>query len=600
MEKPFIYLAFANQEGKKDNLKALNEEIQNLKIKLMRRAISEELNYALDENVEDGLLVDSFRELKLAVDRPKIIHFAGHADISTWRIKGDKRFEGQRIETILRGISNVKLVFMNACSTDTLKKYFLDELNVEAVISTDTSIDDAQATLFSTTFYDSLLIHGKTILDSFNEAAVKIGMSTELVKEGNSRGMVMKNKDEKHLSWGLSWRDKTVEQADFKILFSKDIPPEKRQLWIDYEQKVTELKQKAVGISTELESIELQRAQLTAAITDESIRTIALQALDRNKELIKEPLKKLEDEAEILRLKLINLSLPNYVQSRLDEFNFDKQMGGMNEACMDKINFKYRTGAYILRGTKECGLGFLIKKIASSFMLTPEDTIFKDDDKKPVVVDCGALSFQHNLLLKDLQKRFRLEKESISNINDLANAFVKNHFKLPYSSPFILIFDNLQIQEHLETVQLLINDFWVAMHKALKKEAISRPVLFLIVERRPVISEFDIPFNADDFTPKDADFINSNGLVHCADDVSKDVISVTSIKDWCTQKGFIFSAWVSRAELLLDANRPRVQPTLMKMAENFVPKSDDKTDDAYIKTQQYILEQDELKFYRIW
>ena len=605
MEKPFIYLAFANQENVKDRLLALYKEMQSLKIKLMLRAIGEDLIYAMDENVGDSLLSESFLALKSAKERPKIIHFAGHADMTSWRLKDNKQFDSDVINTLLSGVENVKLVFMNACSTEPLKKFFLEDLKVDAVIATDQSIDDNQAFLFSTTFYNSLLYHGNSIKQAFTDAVGMIEMSVEVNNEGNVRGFVMK-KGTTHKPWGLSWRDEIAEKADFKIAFSKGIPDEQIRLGAEYEEKSVELRQIAIELKESPQREELE------AIPNQRSREYALKGFERDTKLFNT----LNAEVEALREKLIGFKLPTYIQSRLDEFNFDNQMLGMVKNCQG-ANQKFRTGAYILRGTEECGLGFLIKKIATSFMLTAEDTIFKDDEKKPIVLDFKRVSSEQLTPIKELQKRLKLPDESNLNVQGLATAFVATHLKIQYSTPFILIFDNLRIREHRDIVQFLILEFWVALHKALKKAGYLRPVLFLIVERRPlktnpILMDIESPaaapalFNANDFIPQDTDFLNDGGLVHFADDVSEDVISVKTLEYWCISRGFLFTAWAAKAKLFLDPLRPRVQPTLLKMVDNLIPAdktSEDKAhnpNDPHFQSRQYILAQDQLNFCKIW
>lgn len=157
--------------------------------------------------------MDIAKDVESMIENLTIFHFAGHANSTQLRL-ADKSVEGQSVAYLLQEASQLKLVFLNGCSTMGQVEEFLESNKEIAIIATYRPIPDTKATVFAESFY-SYLILGKTIKESFDQAILgenlkpkdfhfrQLGPKSKIAfKNKNLWGIFCKNNDT--LNWKLS------------------------------------------------------------------------------------------------------------------------------------------------------------------------------------------------------------------------------------------------------------------------------------------------------------------------------------------------------------------------------------------------------------
>jgi len=209
MENPVVFLAFANDDD--SHLPLLDEE---------RRVISDHLLPLANNNfiqlfVEPGVRTEDLtRYITDFKDRIAIFHYGGHAE-SNYLLFEDQEANAEGVAQLLALQSNLKLVFLNGCSTlDQVKLLF--DLGIPAVIATSVPIADPSAKAFSDAFYNALASN-HTIEESFKIAASNHQMKSgtmPTINRGFGRqasGLVSV------LPWGLYTKEDESNILDWKI-----------------------------------------------------------------------------------------------------------------------------------------------------------------------------------------------------------------------------------------------------------------------------------------------------------------------------------------------------------------------------------------------
>lgn len=150
-EKPVVFLAFANakEEGYLSQLKKESALLYDLFSPLNR---SGQLEILREESLEHGELAKRLSQYK---ERLTVLHYGGHANSQSLSFEdGPGNVEG--IAMMLKLQTNLKLVFLNGCSTQEQAKPFL-EAGVPVVIATTRSVSDKDATFFAEHFYHALI-----------------------------------------------------------------------------------------------------------------------------------------------------------------------------------------------------------------------------------------------------------------------------------------------------------------------------------------------------------------------------------------------------------------------------------------------------------
>ncbi len=213
--KPVIFLAYANDRVDPSNyLRDLVAEVRTIRRSLEAKVLS---TYRLEEranaNLDDILRV--FDQYTQAIE---VFHFAGHANelqLVLERGQGEVAVAGAAgFNRLLAQQSNLKLVFLNGCST-WAQAEALAALGVPAVIATSSSINDQAASQFASRFYERLAGQA-SIAKAFEAAEIKV--QTQL---GNTRSMYWEEtatKDE--FPWRLYGKG-----ADWKLNSSRISKP---------------------------------------------------------------------------------------------------------------------------------------------------------------------------------------------------------------------------------------------------------------------------------------------------------------------------------------------------------------------------------------
>lgn len=219
---PVIYLAFANHST--NPLPNLAREGRVLLQTLAPRGQAGDFNVHRDELIILPVLADYLRRYK---DQIVLFHFAGHAHASALIFLEQKAI-GTGIAELLAQQTNLKLVFLNGCSTQAQVTLLLD-LGIPAVIATACSVGDDTASTFAEHFYDALA-RDFTIQKAFDHAAAYLktaGQTINFSRELRPREAV----DTNH--WGLFARDEAA--LNWKLP-SKNaptwLPPWMNKLWV--------------------------------------------------------------------------------------------------------------------------------------------------------------------------------------------------------------------------------------------------------------------------------------------------------------------------------------------------------------------------------
>ncbi len=169
--RPVIYLAFADDPD--DRLDQLKDERQGIVDAL--KAVRE----AVDVEHEPNVTVERMSEqVKDFGSRLVVFHYGGHADDGKLRLEGGGGYV-RGLALTLGELPNVRLVFLNGCSTEGLIAELFDA-GVPAVIATSAPIGDVRAKTLAVSFYAALahpgrqklggLLGGRSIREALKEA----------------------------------------------------------------------------------------------------------------------------------------------------------------------------------------------------------------------------------------------------------------------------------------------------------------------------------------------------------------------------------------------------------------------------------------------
>ncbi|MCP4437446.1 MAG: CHAT domain-containing protein [Aureispira sp.] len=162
VERPVILLTFANQQDAyldklKDESKRLNDVLSYHHDKGTIEVYREE-----STTIDDlGKAIDRF------ANRIVMYHYAGHADGERLYFE-ENAGNADGLASLLGNLPNLKLVFLNGCSTKDQVESLLNN-GVKAVIATAVPIDDLKAVLFAESFYRAFA-NNATVEEAFQRA----------------------------------------------------------------------------------------------------------------------------------------------------------------------------------------------------------------------------------------------------------------------------------------------------------------------------------------------------------------------------------------------------------------------------------------------
>lgn len=199
-----IYIAFANQE--ENPLAELDRERET--IYRVLSALAREEGYVVYQNPK-ATTENIVRDLKEFQNDICIFHYSGHADKDQLLLE-DKPGDPEGLSYLLKSSKNLRLIFLNGCSTREQAKYLLDGHEKRVVIATELPIPDEQAADFAITFYEQLSILGNSIAQAYEFSKGVILWKKSYYREFSGRMNEVKrgifwNEPEAHpFSWQLN------------------------------------------------------------------------------------------------------------------------------------------------------------------------------------------------------------------------------------------------------------------------------------------------------------------------------------------------------------------------------------------------------------
>lgn len=233
--QPLILLAFANQQ---DNYLA--------HLKLESKQIEEAFAHATDqgtirlwrsEHADSLHLLQAFNRFDAQI---VIFHYGGHAQSNALELE-DRQGHSEGLAQLLSRQSQLRLVFLNGCSTRALVEQLL-ALGIPAVIGTSAAIDDRKASEFATYFYDKLASKG-TIEQAFYFARSSLQLRYKRSADlgvypiASDRGITLEAQlsVDNNLPWGLYYNKKHPEVLQWTLPLPTIKLAPRSQLEISYE-----------------------------------------------------------------------------------------------------------------------------------------------------------------------------------------------------------------------------------------------------------------------------------------------------------------------------------------------------------------------------
>jgi hypothetical protein len=198
MVKPIIFSCFANDDT--EHLDLLKEESRQIKEALQSLEKKERIKLQREESAGWNDLTNIFR---LYGQHITIFHYAGHASGAGLNLETGKAY-ADGLAHLLGNLKNLKLVFLNGCSTQGQVNLLLRQ-GVKVVIATSVPINDQRAKDFATAFYKSMASNA-TISEAFDYAkgALKLRYEqTPTIEINRFRGVDLDRKSQIEMPWGL-------------------------------------------------------------------------------------------------------------------------------------------------------------------------------------------------------------------------------------------------------------------------------------------------------------------------------------------------------------------------------------------------------------
>jgi len=209
MSQPVFFLAFANDQTR--HLPLLDQERKEIR----QRLLPLENEQYIQLLTESAATIDDLTGLITHVkDRLAIFHYGGHAD-SEQLFLADQSADGAGLADLLGTQSNLKLVFLNGCSTRAQVQRLLEK-GVPAVIATSVPIGDEAAKAFAVSFYEALATR-HTLREAFDIAAARQKMANGLEVIWHRGQGLAPITDDAPLPWGLYTHDEAPDILDWKI-----------------------------------------------------------------------------------------------------------------------------------------------------------------------------------------------------------------------------------------------------------------------------------------------------------------------------------------------------------------------------------------------
>lgn len=229
---PVIFLSCANSYQAGDRLPYLERERRAIYHILKNKLGRGDCEIVQDSYDSQAFFFDQIQHRKYH-NRIAIIHFSGHGDGLSFRLESawgaEEEVDVNMLAEVLGSLPGLHLVFLNGCGSKPIVERLL-KAGIPLVLTTETNMQDDQASLIAEGFYESIA-NGMSIDEAFAEARELAGYSYgftrvhyddingtldwEEVEPGNSSdfpwGMYMLEGAEPHLNWRLDKPDPTAQ-----------------------------------------------------------------------------------------------------------------------------------------------------------------------------------------------------------------------------------------------------------------------------------------------------------------------------------------------------------------------------------------------------
>lgn len=202
-----IFLSFANQQS--NLLHTLQEEDDTLNRLLSPRFKEQHFLLVRDSFITLEKLPAT---LMLHRDSLAIFLYSGHADRDSLLL-GDGKANSAGIAQMLGQCPNLKLVFLNGCSTEGQVQELLAQ-GVPVVLATSAPVNDRKATFFSIRFFEALQLQF-SLREAFEMAKGAVQAAFQGIELEAHRGVGFS--DPKAQTWGLFFSEKTEHLLDWKL-----------------------------------------------------------------------------------------------------------------------------------------------------------------------------------------------------------------------------------------------------------------------------------------------------------------------------------------------------------------------------------------------
>lgn len=346
-------------------------------------------------------------------NRNTIIHYSGHADEVSLTIQ----------ETDLRAVNfiksieqceNLKVVVLNACSTQGFVRQILEHTNVKAVIATTNPVRDDRAMMFAKWFYQKFAAERNTLAEAFTYAVSRALENSGAYENDSYMFKTIMNKDYKisrgellfdrkqagvsirgtkknfpailenanqPATWGLY--TKADDILDWK-LFESAIPTEVQREKLEVEKKsLGKAKLEAIAKQSEQQERLMQFKERLAKAPGDQLFIDTIAGLEEGLKVLK-----LEIDQKVRFINDVDLAIAQLSVESRDEtiissyranfknLNYDMQ-GAYVKAIgsrADKAIFK----GFILHGTADCCLDYLSVKMAKWLGLSDIEKVIYD------------------------------------------------------------------------------------------------------------------------------------------------------------------------------------------------------------------------------
>jgi hypothetical protein len=381
---PVLYFSFANQADR--HLSSLNEELKGIKAILRNKDAREKINLVREGNTR---LQDILGDLPHYRDALVLFHYAGHASGTKLELEGQDA-HAQGLADFFRDYPNLKLVFLNGCSTRAQVEG-LFAAGVKAVIATSVEISDQRAKNFALEFYrvfelgydlqsaynhavQSVLLPGEhqveaQHLDQLDLMKVKVkeeqaGASMERIYHILPRPLAFRGQGIPQLAgtmpWGLFYQEDRMLTWKLADDFPKKEAVDLQALQMAHQEK------KRQQIIRDLASIDEAVATILQQIQALAGPSSQLETLQKDLSLKQLQRSKLERQLFLLEQKIGELQKGEEAKwrSAINRINYKDQV-----AYFSQWKHKKQVGAFLIQGSPKCGHSFLVQEVAPKEVL---------------------------------------------------------------------------------------------------------------------------------------------------------------------------------------------------------------------------------------